>query len=116
MMGNYSFASDNPIPDVANGHVFEGDNFIQQFPNTAIFSGKTGLKFINCNLTNCSLPSDAIVEGTFLKQRSFCSHVHPRWGLTECIEDCEHVVDTDEIIIDGITVDTIYHYADTAVE
>jgi len=114
-MANYAFMTNNPIPNVENGHVFTGDNFIQQYPDTEILVGKTGLKFINCNLTNCSLPSDAITEGAHPKQRSFCSHVHSRWGLTECIENCEHVIDTDEVIIDGVVVDTIYHYADKKV-
>lgn len=108
--------TNNELPTVENGHVFTGDNFIQQYPNTPIFEGITGLKFINCNLTNCSLPGDAITEGSHPKQRNFCSHVHPRWGLTECIENCEHVVDTDEIQIDGITVDTVYYYSDTEVQ
>lgn len=114
-MANYTFVTGNQIPDVENGHVFTGDNFIQQYPNTEILTGKTGLKFINCNLTNCSLPPDAITEGSHPKQRSFCSHVHTRWGLTECIENCEHVIDTDEVTIDSVVVDTTYHYADKAV-
>lgn len=113
---NYAFMTKTPIPDVKNGHVFIGDNFIQKESNTPILTGKTELKFINCNLTNCSLPQDAITEGSHTRQRSFCSHEHPDWGLTECIENCEHVVDTDEIIIDGVVIDTIYHYTDKVVE
>ena len=115
-MSNYAFMTKDPIPDVENGHVFTGDNFIQKEAHTHVFIGKSGLKFINCNLTNCSLPEDAISEGSHPKQRSFCSHVHQRWGLPECPENCEHVVDIDEIIIDGVVVDTIYNYADKAVE
>ena len=113
---NYAFMTKNALPDIENGHVFIGDNFIQQEPHTPIFVGKTGLRFINCNLTNCDLPNDVITEGSHPKQRSFCSHVHSRWGLTECVEICEHVTDTDEIYIDGVVVDTIYNYADKAVE
>lgn len=112
---NYAFMTGNPIPDVGNGYVFYGENFIQQYPNTEIFTGKTDLKFVNCNLTNCKLPQDAITEGSHPKQRSFCSHVHPRWGLTECTEDCEHVVDIDEVIIDEVIISTTYHYADLVV-
>lgn len=112
---NYGFMTGISLPIVENGHIFTGDNFIQQYPNTEIFTGITGLKFVNCNLTNCTLPGDAITDGSHPKQRSFCSHVHPRWGLTECIENCGHVVDIDEVIIDGVAVDTTYHYADTAV-
>lgn len=114
-MANYAFMTVNTIPDVENGHVFTGDDFIQEVPNTEIFIGKTGLRFINCNLTNCTLPPDAITEGSHPRQRSFCSHVHPRWGLTECIENCEHVIDTDEVTIDDVVIDTTYHYADKAV-
>ena len=114
-MSNYAFMTNNPLPNIKDGHVFTGDNFIQKDPHTSIFTGKAGLKFINCNLTNCKLPEDSTTEGSHPKQRSFCSHVHPRWELTECIENCEHVIDTDEIIIDGIVIDTIYNYADKAV-
>ena len=110
-MGNYAFMTRDPIPDVLDGHVFTGDNFIQKVPNTQILVGKNKLKFINCNLTNCKLPADAIVEGTFVVQKSFCSHIHPRWGLAECVENCEHVVDIDEIVIDGIIIDIVYRYA-----
>lgn len=112
---NYAFMTKNPLPDIENGHVFRGDNFMQKLPNTAILVGKTGLKFINCNLTNCNLPSDAITVGSHTKQRSFCSHVHQRWDLPECPVNCEHVVDTDEIFIDDVLIDTTYHYVDKAV-
>lgn len=114
-MANYAFMTGRTFPKIQNGHVFTGDNFIQKEPNTEILAGYTGLKFINCNLTNCKLPEDAITEGTNPKQRSFCSHVHERWGLDECVEECEHVVDVDEIYIDGLLVDKIYSYTDKAV-
>lgn len=114
-MANYAFMIGRTFPNIQNGHVFTNDNFIQKEPNTKIFAGYTGLKFINCNLTNCTLPGDAITEGSHPKQRSFCSHVHPRWELDECVEECGHVVDTDEIYIDGMLVDKIYSYADKAV-
>ena len=113
---NYAFMTKDPLPNIKNGHLFRGDNFIQQYPHTKIFEGKTGLKFINCNLTNCSLPEDAITEGSHPKRRSFCSHIHTKWGLPECSKNCEHVIDIDEIIIDGVVIDTVYHYADKVVE
>lgn len=112
---NYMFVTRNKIPDVEDGHVFVGDNFIQQYPDTEILVGKTGLKFINCNLTNCDLPDDTITEGSHTKQRSFCSHVHARWGLTECEDGCEHMVDSDEIVIDGVVIDIIRYYRDLVV-
>ncbi len=114
-MANYAFMAGRTFPNIQNGHVFTGDNFIQKEPDTPIFVGISGLKFVNCNLTNCILPVDATTEGSHPKKRSFCSHVHQRWGLPECPENCEHVVDTDEIIIDGFVIDTIYSYADKEV-
>lgn len=114
-MANYAFMTGDPLPNIEDGRTFTGDNFIQKNPYTLIFAGKIGLKFVNCNLTNCTLPGDAITEGSHPKQRSFCSHVHPKWELDMCPENCEHVVDTDEIYIDGVLIDKIYSYADKAV-
>lgn len=116
-MANYSLGI-KPLPDIENGHTFTGDNFLQLNAHTKIFEGKIGLTFINCNLTNCDPPPDSVFIGIRPKQASFCSHVHPSWierGLPECIESCEHVIDTDEITIDGVVVDTVYHYSDKAV-
>ena len=70
-MSNYAFGI-NPIPDVENGHTFTGDNFTQLQPHTKILEGKTGLKFVNCNVTNCDLPPDAEVTGSSKKHGSFC--------------------------------------------
>ena len=117
-MANYSLGI-NPIPDVPNGSTFTGDNFLQMFPHTAILEGKTGLTFINCNLTNCDLPADAVTVGCRAHHLDFCSHLVPTWvdkGLPECAVDCEHVTDTDTITIDGVAVDTVYHYEHKAVE
>lgn len=114
-MANYAFMTGRTFPKIQNGHVFVGDNFIQKEPNTEILDGYTGLKFINCNLTNCKLPEDAIIEGSHPRQRSFCSHIHPEWNLTECVEECEHMVDVDEIYIDDILVDKVYYYEDKVV-
>ena len=111
---NYAFMTGN-VPDVEDGHTFVGDNFIQQLPNTKILEGKRGIKFINCNLTNCILPIDAVTEGAHTKQRSFCSHEHPEWDLEPCEDECIHMVSKDEIWIDGILIDTIYEYSDKVV-
>lgn len=116
-MANYSFGI-NPIPDVPNGHTFTGDNFLQLVPHTPILAGKTGLKFVNCNLTNCSVPVDSVFEGCRPYHTEFCSNVHPKWighGLSPCAPNCPHVVSTDTITIDGVLVDTTYHYADKGV-
>lgn len=89
---------------------------MQREPHTAIFAGITGLTFIKCNLTNCDLPPDAIVIDSPNRHREFCTNLRPRLidkGISACIENCSHVIDTDIITIDGEVVDTIYHYEDT---
>ena len=118
VMGNYSLGI-KPLPDVENGHTFTGDNFLQLLPHTKIFDGKAGLTFVSCNLTNCDIPADSVCVMCRPVQLGFCSHVHPnlvKRGLPECAVNCEHVVDTDTITIDGVVVDTVYHYDVKAVE
>jgi len=100
---------------VGNGDTFESCNFSQPIPHTKICEGYTGLTFVSCNLANCDVPPDAVVENCGVRQKSRCSHLHPEWGLSECIEDCIHVVDTDEVWIDGQLVEIIYHYEDKAI-
>jgi hypothetical protein len=118
-MANYAFGI-NPIPDVANGHVFNGDNFTQLNPHTPILVGKTGLKFRNCNLTNCDPPADSSYDGCQPRHCEFCSNMNPEWiekyGLTQCSQNCIHVKSTDTITIDGIAVDVTYYYEVKAVE
>ena len=77
-----------------------------------IFMGKTGLVFRDCNLTNCDVPIDAVIEGGLHVHISFCVNKHPDWPLDAESENCNHVIDTDTIIIDGQLVDSIYHYED----
>ena len=92
-------------------------NLTQLQPHTQICEGITRLKFQNCNLLNCDVPEDAVVESCLTCHKSFCSHLHPDWiahGLPECAEVCDHVAETDEIEIDGATL-TIYTYADEVV-
>ena len=36
--------------------------------------------------------------------------------IDKCTENCDHVVDTDTIKIDGVLIDTVYHYADKVVD
>jgi len=115
-MTNYAFTTDKSLPSAQNGQTFENCNFMQMAPNTTIFAGKTGLSFRKCNLVNCNVPADAQIDDCLHIHKSFCSHLHEKWidkGLSECAENCSHVIDTDEIIIDGMKIDTIYHYADT---
>jgi len=117
-MANYSFTSNKPLPEVENGHTFEMCNFTQLEPHTKIFEGITGLTFIKCNLTNCDVPEDAELIGSQNIHFEWCSNAHP-WlaerGFVNCEENCSHVIDSDTVTIDGITVDTIYHYKNKGV-
>lgn len=119
-MANYSFfvAKGIPLPEVENGHVFEMCNFTQLLPHTKIFEGVTGLVFRKCNLVNCDVPVDAVIDDCLRSQIGFCSNVIPKlvdYGLTQCPEVCDHVVDSDSVTIDGVLVDTIYYYENKVV-
>lgn len=111
-MANYSFDRFSNCPTPDNGHHFQKYNFSQPLPHTEIFAGVTDLKFTKCNLTNCDVPVDAIIEDCLTVHKSFCSHLMPKianWK-TACINDCEHKYDEDEVIIDGVTLGkTHYH-------
>ena len=117
---NYSESSLNPLPKAESGDIFESCNFVQLKPHTIIFEGLEKLTFISCNLTNCDIPSDSKCESCKPYHVEFCSHVIPKMAerglIPVCPENCTHVVDTDELIIDGLTIDTIYHYANKVVE
>ena len=118
-MANYSLGGFvDSIPDVEDGHTFENDNFLQLYPHTKLFEGKTGLKFKNCNLRNCDVPPDSILESSPNYHVEFCSHNHEKWipkGLAQCPVNCSHLASTDTITIDGVVVDTVYHYEDKVV-
>lgn len=105
---------------VANGDTFRKCNFSQSVAHTAICVGITGLSFIDCNLMNCDVPGDAIVEGCQTVQKELCANKHPErvatGELDVEIENCSHVVDTDEIWIDSQLIDTIYHYGDKVID
>lgn len=111
-MANYAFKSP---PVVEDGHTFRTDNFMQLVPHTALFAGVTGLTFIDCNLTNCDLPADAVVQGGTFLHISFCSHLHEFPGMALCDTECTHMTQKNEIFIDGVLVDTQYEYSDEVV-
>lgn len=114
-MPNYAFTRGLALPTINNGHKFEYCNFVQAQPHTKIFEGVTSLTFKKCNLMNCDVPPDAIVDDCLHIHKSLCSHNHPRWvkkGLAECVENCSHIIEIDIITIDGVEVDTVYHRKD----
>ena len=99
--------------NVQDGDVFERCNLSQIEP-TNMFDLVENLEFRQCNLVNCILPLSSSVENCNTAQISRCSNLHQEWSFKNpCPENCDHVVDIDEIIIDGVTIDTIYHYKDT---
>jgi hypothetical protein len=102
-----------------NGDEFENCNFSRSVPHTVIFEGVTGLTFISCNLFNCDIPEDAEKTKCVHIHKSICSHIHPKRlaksEIPECDADCEHVVGSDSITIDGKLIKTKYYYEDKAV-
>jgi hypothetical protein len=115
-MANYSFKEP---PNAENGATIEGHNLLRGAPHTAIYEGVTGLTFRGCNMINCVVPEDAVIDSCLMVQVSFCSHNHPKWlekgYISECASDCEHRTMVDTITIDGTVVDTVNHYEDKAV-
>lgn len=109
--GNFSLNRISLL-NAQTGDVFERVNFAQKSPHTLICEGVTELTFLNCNLTNCDIPADAIAEGCNRAQINRCSHLHPDIGLSECETECEHMINKDEVWVDGVLVDTFYQYKD----
>ncbi len=113
--GNWSFR--DPGDDVPDGSVITGGNFSQLQPNTAIMVGKT-LTIRGGNFSNVKTDANWTIEGGNFSQISRCTNI-ASWlvakGLTPCIENCPHVVDVDTVTIDGVVVDTTYHYEHTRV-
>lgn len=111
--GNWSFR--DPGDDIPDGAVIEGGNFSQHTADTPILVGKP-LTIRGGNWVNVLRDVAWTVEGGNWARISRCSHLHPEWiskGLAECPVACPHVVGTDEIVVDGQVVDTIYHREDT---
>lgn len=108
--GNWSFR--DPGDDIPDGSVINGGNFSQLQPNTAILVGKT-LTIRGGNWVNVQPDPAWTIEGGNWTQISRCAHLHPEWSSLSCVENCSHVINTDEVWIDGILVDTVCHYEDT---
>lgn len=111
-MANYSFR--DPGDDIKGGDVIEGGNFSQLIPGTEILKWKT-LTINGGNWTNVKQDPAWTVNGGNWTQVSRCSHLHPEWvakGLDECETECEHMVNKDEVVVDGQVIDTFYEYED----
>ena len=112
--GNYAFKQ--PWFDV--GDVVQGANLEQITPGTALTgcAGKA-ITFLGYRMVNVEIDPAWTVEHCRTDQVSRCSHEHPEWVemglLAECVENCPHVVDSDEIVIDGELIATNYFYEDT---
>ena len=58
---NLAWSWEIPVGDYQSGDVFMDCALVQFAPDTKIFEGLTGLKFIGCNLINCDIPADSEV-------------------------------------------------------
>lgn len=111
--GNWSFR--DPGDAISDGSIITGGNFAQHTPDTPIMVGKA-LTIRGGNFCNVRIDPSWTIEGGLFMQASRCSHLHPEWvskGLVECVEVCSHVVDTHEVRIDGVLIDTEYERKDT---
>ena len=110
--GNWSHR--DPGDDIPDGSTINKGNFSQLQPDTAIMTGKP-LTINGGNWVNVQADPAWTINGGNWAQISRCSHLHPEWiskGLSECPDNCNHVVDMDEIWIDGDCIDTIYYRKD----
>lgn len=108
--GNWSHA--DPGDEIPDGSTIISGNFSQLQPDTPIMVGKP-LTILGGNFTNVRQDAAWNVQGGNWAQISRCGHLHPDWGLDAEVDNCSHVVDTDEVTIDGELIDTIYHREDT---
>lgn len=92
----------------SEGDVIEFCNLSQMYPHTNI-TEIAGLTFRLCNLVNCDVPADAVIESCNTTQISHCGHLHDDYV---CPVECEHLVSSEDIIIDGVVVDTLREYED----
>jgi len=120
--GNWAFRD---LPEVSNGDTFEGPgcNLARAIPHTTVFAGVTGLTFRKCNLENCDVPGDAVIDDCLHYHKSRCKHVMADKGQTDNAlyaalpdepDDCPHVDGSDTITIDGQSV-TTYQRSDKVV-
>jgi len=100
-------------PPVDNGDTIQNCNLSQLEPHTDILKVYTGLTYSHCNLVNCDVSNDAIIEDCNNAHIDFCTHLNEGlidFGLTPCLTECEHLILTEEILVDGELIDTLYEY------
>lgn len=95
--------------------VFIRVNYASLTPHNKPFGSTGGLIFIQCNLLNCNLPVDAQKISCLHCHKSFCANLHPSFNLPAEDINCEHVVDSDTVTVDGKLVITNYKYEDQVV-
>lgn len=108
--GNWSFS--DPDAEIPVDSIINGGNFSQLQPDTPILVGKA-LTINSGNWTNVRQDAAWIIQGGNWTQINMCAHLHPELELPAEVEDCPHVISTDEIRIDGELIDTVYHRKDT---
>jgi hypothetical protein len=112
-MANYS-GSRIVNCQAVSGDTLKGHNFTQESPGTEILVGLTGLTFIECNLVNCKVPVGSVVQHCNTAQIDRCSHNHDFLSY-QCETECRHMVSKEDILVDGIVVDTLRVYEDILV-
>jgi len=80
-------------PTCNSGDTFTGCNLTQAQMDTPICVGKTGLTFIRCNLINCIVPADSVVQDCNTAKKDFCTNEMPHLKgklKSDCPENCKH--------------------------
>lgn len=113
---NYSGNRIINLKEINDDETFERCNFSRHILGS-LLTGIKGIIYKDCNLSNCIIESDSKIEGKrYGVNKSKCKHLHPEiTELANEVENCEHVIDSDEIYVDGILADTIYYYEDTII-
>ena len=96
--------------DPQPGDIIESCNLAQMHPHTPIAVGVADLQYKDCNLVNCDV--SGVVEHCNIMQISRCGNLQEGFS---CVVDCEHVTISEDIIVDGLVVDTLRQYADKVV-
>ena len=107
-MPNYSFID----PDFSDSSIITSGNFFQVSPNTEIMKDKV-LVINGGNWTNVKKQDTWGINGGNWSQIDFCSHLRPelvQYGLPSCELECKHMTSKEDVVVDGVVVDTLYEY------